>query len=244
MSSSADEQDFVEPPPRGDVCRRTFILTYSQADLQRFPDCASFARLIQRAFASVKSSREIREWACCKEEHQDGGSHYHMALNLSGTRRWNPIRRHIYENHGVAVNFSTNSSGGYVTAYRYVLKDKPFGEVLHSEGHTPLQGISSPKTAVAIKRNSKGPSQKTQNVAKKRRLSNKDVAKFMVTENIKNEQQLYVVAQQRNGVGESDLYNFILGKNPKALSDLVNTTWKLEQAPAALERDKNKISNY
>jgi len=32
------------------------------------------------------------------------------------------------------------------------------------------------------------------------------------------------------------LHSFLLAKSPKALSDLVSTTWRLEKAPVTLER--------
>jgi len=39
-----------------------------------------------------------------------------------------------------------------------------------------------------------------------------------------------------NRTGRSDLYNFVLAKILKTLSDLVSTTWKLEKAPVELEK--------
>lgn len=78
--------------------RRSFLLTYSQADLTKYSDCKAFSELVLEAMKSVKSTRQIKEWACCQEKHSDGGTHYRMSVNLSGTRRWQPIKNHVYEN--------------------------------------------------------------------------------------------------------------------------------------------------
>jgi len=244
--SSASDDDFQEAST--DVNRRTFLLTLSQADLTRFPDTQSFATLISEAFDFVKSSRHIKEWACCQESHEDGGKHYHMAVNLSGSRRWNPIKNHLYNNHGVSVNFALDHSCGYVAAYRYVCKNKPAEDVLHSQNHSAMNIIGSPRTSKAMrgnraKRKSVGASATTttatrqaSSAKKPKRLSNAEVASFMVEQKIESEQELYVVANARKKNGEGDLHSFILGKSPKALSDLVSTTWRLEKAPVTLER--------
>lgn len=135
---------------------RTYILTYSKADLSVVPNYAD-------------------------GEHQ----HYHMALKLSGTRRWRPVYQHIYKTRKISVNFSSKNYG-YLAAYRYVCKDKPFESVLHSKNHPNLKNAKSPVSKRGFTRfsqNSKkrrcleGPVQKPEASAK-RRLSNSDVAKF------------------------------------------------------------------
>jgi len=73
-------------------------------------------------------------------------------------------------------------------------------DVLHSDGHTNLQGIGSPKTSTAMRRNStkrramaEVPPVKASN-KKAKRLSNENVAKFLVDAQIKTEQELYKVS--------------------------------------------------
>ena len=125
--------------------RRAFLLTYSQADLSRFNNCKRFAECVLAALNEGKSNKSVLEWACCMEDHADGvGKHFHMAVKLNGTRRWRPVKNKIYERHGISVNFATENCG-YVAAYRYVCKNKPINEVLHSPDHTNMENIRSPK---------------------------------------------------------------------------------------------------
>jgi len=102
----------VVPPPRANISRRTFLLTYSQADLSKYPDCQSFVSVILEALEKCKSSSTVKEWACCQELHADRGSHYHMSINLSAPRRWNTIKNYIYNRHNFWVNFATQSGCG------------------------------------------------------------------------------------------------------------------------------------
>jgi len=95
------------------------------------------------------------------------------------------------------------SGCGYVAAYRYVSKYKPIEEVLHSANHTNLQHIGSPKTSAAMRKN-QGKRQSAAKASaetapanvrekKRKRLTNENVAKFMVDEKIKTEQELFAI---------------------------------------------------
>ena len=45
-----------------------------------------------------------------------------------------------------------------------------------------------------------------------------------------------VVAKERSNTGEGYIYSFIMNKGAKALSDLIHTTWKVENAAKVQER--------
>ena len=45
--------------------RRSYLLTYAQADIQKFPNCSTFSEYIFDAFTKEESSRTAKEWACC-----------------------------------------------------------------------------------------------------------------------------------------------------------------------------------
>ena len=81
--------------------RRSYLLTYAQAGIQKFPNCLTFSECILDAFTNGKSSRTLKKWPCCMEDHDDGGKHYHMVLNLSGKRIWRPIKNCIYNRHKI-----------------------------------------------------------------------------------------------------------------------------------------------
>ena len=146
-----DELDFVSTNATAQS-RRTYLLTYSCADMEKFPDCAAFAKCVLDAFESGKSSARVVQWAVCKENHSDAVSkHYHMAVKLSATRRWLGVSQVLRSKCNIVVNFSSEYCG-YVAAYRYVCKCKPVEEVLHSEGHINLETVGSPRTKNAMRR--------------------------------------------------------------------------------------------
>ena len=70
----------------------------------------------------------------------------------------------------------------------------------------------------------------------KRRLSNSEVAKFLVENDIKTDTHLMSVANQRQSEDQPDLFNFILNKSCKSLSELICVTWKMHSAPKTIER--------
>lgn len=48
------------------------------------------------------------------------------------------------------------------------------------------------------------------------------------------------VAKQRQVEGLLDIHNLILNKKPRSIVDLMDTTWKLNQAPEKVECEKRK----
>ena len=134
--------------------RRTYLLTYSCADMEKFPDCAACAKCVLDAFESGKRSARVVQWAICKENHKDAvWKHYHMAVKLSATRRWLGVTQVLRCKNNIVFNFSSEHCG-YVAAYRYVCKGKPVEEVLHSEGHINLETVGSPSTKNTMRRHS------------------------------------------------------------------------------------------
>ena len=234
--------DDIRTPCKDNASCRTYLLTYAQADLQRVPDTASFVNIILDAFQEGTSTSEIVQWACCMEDHEDGGKHFHMMVKLNKPRRWKPIFNSVWRNHSIAVNFSSNTCG-YLAGYRYVCKDKDMANVLLSAGHPDLSDARSPKgrrgsktfSDNAKRRRSEEP-ESTRD--KKKRLTNSDVADFLVRNGIRKECELMAAAKKRSDEGLDDLHRFVLNKNPKALSDLISTTWKLHFAPTVVEREK------
>ena len=215
--------------------------------MDRFPHCENFVSMVVAAFSVGPSTAQVTQWACAKEQHKDGNFHYHMIVKLSGSRRWNSVFNHMYENHNVAVNFSSQHCG-YNAGYKYVCKNKPIETVLHSPGHPNLQEIGSPATKKAMrafsrkrqsaKQESTTPDQPHMSKSKKRkRLSNGQVSSFLVENNIHRIKELQAAAKQRLDNGESDLNEFVLNKSPKQLNDLISMTWEIHTAPAVLERE-------
>ena len=81
-----DDNDFTTSPPISThESKITYWLTYSRADMTRFPDCDSFSKCVLKAFDSGKSTAKVIQWAACLENHSDNKrKHHHMAVKLSG----------------------------------------------------------------------------------------------------------------------------------------------------------------
>lgn len=245
MSDSSDT-DFSTPCKHRDSCR-TYLLTYSQADLVRYPTCKDFTDSVLEAFSCGSSKSTVQQWATCMEKHEmTGGYHYHMCVKLSATRRWKPVFEYLYKNFQISVNFSSKSYG-YLAAYRYVCKDKTTDSVLHSPNHPNLTAVKSPSSKKGTKASAKkakkqrlllsNEKKETEPSNKKaKRLSNPAVAKFLVENNIKTENQFMAIAKSRLDNGQSDIYDFITSR-PKGISDLIRVTWKIEEASALVERE-------
>lgn len=119
-------EDFVKSAKNEN--RRSYSLIYSQADIQKFPNCLTFSESILDAFTKANSLRIewawIKELVCCMDDHTDGGKRYRMALDLIGSMRWLP--NYIYNRHKISVSFATKKCG-CVAAYRYLyVQNKAF----------------------------------------------------------------------------------------------------------------------
>ena len=115
--------------------RRTFLVTYSQADEQLCPASEDFAAMVVEAFTANDEPYPLY-WACGREAHQDGGTHYHMALKFEKERKWKSAWNFLVEKYRVHTHFAAEAKM-YIGAYRYVTKADP--EPLHSENHPKLE---------------------------------------------------------------------------------------------------------
>ena len=106
--SCDDDHDFTSSPPIGpDESSRTYLMTYSRADMIRFPDCDSFAKCVLEAFEQRKSTARVVQWVACLEnpsykEHK----HYYLAIKLSGTRRWYGVFKYLKDKHILLSSFT------------------------------------------------------------------------------------------------------------------------------------------
>jgi len=122
MMPNNSDDEFTTSCKERDSCR-TYLLTYSQANLQKVPDCRAFSDIALACFSEGSSTSEVVQWATSIEDHADGGKHFHMIVKLNKARRWRPVFENIRRRHAIAVNFSSNNCS-YLAGYRYVCKDK------------------------------------------------------------------------------------------------------------------------
>lgn len=73
----SDTEFQIEATP----CRRTYLITYSQINLELFPTRSSFADAVVNAFKTNNATTSpVLQFAVCKEPHEKGSEHYHMCL--------------------------------------------------------------------------------------------------------------------------------------------------------------------
>ena len=84
------------------VGRSTYLLTYSQVNINQFPTQQTFVDMMLEAFPDTESNK-VEMWACGVEEHADGNPHYHMSIKF---RRWKRGKNAMLRNYGVSVHFS------------------------------------------------------------------------------------------------------------------------------------------
>ena len=228
-------------------------MTRSHVDLNTFPTWESFGQCVAGAFITRDSKVTVQHLARYKESCQDGGPHYHMSIKLSDPKRWLSVKNSVEKLHGTVLHFS-DKHDNYHSAYRYICKtDK---NVAHSIGYPNLTQIGSPRTKICVSmycqkrksaRRSNEPnktkereSEQQAGSSKRRRLSNLEVAEFMIRNNIRRSTVLYAVTNKRKAEGDKDLAEFVLSRSSKTLQELIQNTWELENTKANLEREDTK----
>ena len=120
MNSSGTE-DFVSMSPKKSTMRRQYLVTYSKANITKFPSRENFTEAVVNSF-TLSRKVTVQHWACCLEENENTSEHhYHMCVKLSGPKRWSPVKNHLMSNHQIVVNFS-ESRETYYTAYKCLKK--------------------------------------------------------------------------------------------------------------------------
>lgn len=100
--------------------KRAFLVTYSQCDRRIFPTRESFATVVVEQLGATASAKPLF-WACCLEDHEKNGQHYHLSVKMSAPKRWLAVKRTIEDRYGCVLNFKEHD--GYLSAYRYVCKE-------------------------------------------------------------------------------------------------------------------------
>ena len=119
--------------------RSVYLVTYSQAKLEKFPHRNDFAMAVIVSF--TQGSARVLQWWCSVENHSDGGKHYHVALKLNKVQRWHTSKKYLLQQFGVSVHYS-NIHHNHYSAWRYVRKsDDAYAE---SDGH-PLGQMWMPE---------------------------------------------------------------------------------------------------
>ena len=235
-SDSSENETFTE-----NQFRSIYLITYSQADLARFPTREEFAHAVVKSFSTGKAN--VVQWVCCRESHQTKGEHYHMAVKLDRNQRWIMSKRFLIEEEGISVNYSDRHHN-YYSAWLYVTKEDR--EYLESDSHPDLRGLGQPRTDVASRRRrsdrrehddddlEQGAASSTAPPKKRKRLTSFEVSEIVVEKRLKTVAELQALAHQQKVNGKTDLAEFIVSRSPRVVAGKEGR----EGASAVIERSR------
>ena len=259
-SDSDSTQTASETLSEGEV-RSVYLVTYSQADIEKFSSRRDFATVVLEAFSTTKA--QVLQWCCCREKHQRSGEHYHLALKLDRNQRWIAAKEYLLNAYNISVHFS-NRHHNYYSAWCYVTKcDANFEE---SEGHPDLSNSSLPQTSAAsvAKRVRKRQRQEVEDIdssegeeenveagennapqrrsklqkKRKKRLTAFEVSEIIVEKEVKTLTELQALAYAQKQEGKTDVAEFLINRSPRVVSDVLNSAWQIENATQKLARSK------
>ena len=215
--------------------RSVYLITFSQCDSSHLSR-AEFANIIVDAWHS-RSRARICQWVVSLEAHENGGSHFHMAIKLTATSRWRAIRKLIDTKYGIKLNFS-DSHENYYTAYSYVVKEDP--DFVLSPGHPDLSNADPPPTTKATSQRKKAA--KVSKKKKRKRLAVYDVVRIVQTKQIQSRLELMALAAKWQEEGKTDLAEFVANRGPKIVNEAMETAKELNEAQKRLKRaNKTRI---
>ena len=234
------------------VQRTVYLITYSRADMAKFPCKERFSSAVVEAWNSCGIT--VVQLVVCIEAHTNTCEstdemnlyHYHMALKLGKKARWLQVRNYLDQNFGIQVNFSDNHSSYYI-AYRYVTKDDK--DALHSSCHPDLSD-GAPRTEQAISCRKKRAKQKEKAGRKRRRtgaerLSVYDVCQIVQAKGIMSRLQLVCLAVQQNREGKTALAQFIANRGNKAILEAISLAREFRKLnPLMFVQVKHELSSY
>ena len=236
--------------------RSVYLVTYSQADMDKFARREDFASAVVESFSQGRA--KVKHWSCCLEEHKDGGLHFHLAIKLDRNQRWISSKTYLLDVYGISVHYS-NRHYNYYSAWKYVTKSDAC--YIESEGHPRLDD-TEPQTSSASRsrrqrrkrsrgnttnseissadddeEDSDGKSTSTRR-KKRRRLTAYEVGEIIVQRNVKTLTELQALAFEQKKEGKTDLAEFLVNRNPKVVADVLQTAWEIENAPKKLARSR------
>ena len=121
LATIEQDNDFQSEKLYARTARQTYLITYSQAYLTKVRSRKDFGRLVKTAFNRGSGKIKVLHWACCLEDRQDHGKHYHLSLKLSGVKRWKQVKDEIMKSHNIVLNFSDRYEN-YHSVYKYNCK--------------------------------------------------------------------------------------------------------------------------
>ena len=242
--SSSDFKELTE-----NLVNRTYLLTYSQANMELFPSFLGNSRIQfgEACVAAFGGVDAVDFYCVALEEHRDGGKHFHVSILLSKPKRWLGAQKHLSDL-GMKVHFGTSGSM-YAGAYYYTTKtDKDYHHGNASKQHPRRDVIgANSKAAVANQAYRQNAARKRDslsasaagsaaaNVGKKvkkekpKRFSKLNAVDIIMSQQLSNDDQLMLYAKhRRENVGDERLLEYLVKVGEKGRAELLRDARKLE----------------
>ncbi|KAJ7394800.1 hypothetical protein OS493_000634 [Desmophyllum pertusum] len=259
-SDSSSDNSETETKAVGEKeVRSVYLVTYSQADIEKFSFRRDFATAVVQSFSTGRA--RVIQWCCCRKEHKKSGGHYHIALKLDRNQRWIAAIEFLRKEYGISVHFS-NRHHNYYSAWRYLTKCDKY--VQESDGHPDLRNSTKPWTSEASRTRQlrKRPrevmdddecseiedecadgddtnmSSKSGKSKRKKRLTAYEVSEIIIQKGVKDLTELQALAYGQKQEGKTDLAQFLISRAPRVVVDILNSAWKIETAQQKLARSK------
>ena len=214
--------------------RCVYLVTYSQADIDRVPDRKTFSDMVKDAFEKSGAGNVVEKWCCSREEHADGNPHYHMAVKLKTQRRWLSVRNYLEDINDIKVNFSDGPSN-YYEAWLYCSKSDQ--HILLCQNHPDFTTAPRTSAASSSKRQASRDKQSGSQSVKQRKRSFDalDLSDIVLKNQIKTKTELLSFANRQKKDGKTDIALYVLNNISKAVK-IVETTWEMDSAVGNVER--------
>lgn len=226
--------------------RLVYIITYSRADLSKFPSRERFAEAIIKAWETCKIN--VKQWVVSIEAHANAESeadvndelnnyHFHMAVKLEKRGRWLQVKKYLSDKYGIRVHFSDHHNT-YYSAYKYVTKEDT--DAVHSQGHPDLSTCPRTETAISSRKRKgkeKGPA-KRKRKGREERMSVYDVCKLIQAKSLTTRLEVVYLATTQEREGKRSLAEFIANRGHKALDEALSLAKEFSEAESRYIRSK------
>ena len=202
------------------------------------------------AFGGEKA---VKHWSVCRELHQDGKPHYHLALKLETRTRFIGIKNSFEIKYPtVKCNFREFHTS-YEDAFDYIKKEDEFYVV--SEGHPYL--LNRPRTAAATARKiadktvlvsdtdldtEEDEEPQRQRVrysgGGKHKLDEIAVYELITRQNVRTEDELLLQARLQYDEGKEDLLRLVMRMPGAKKREMIKTAWGVKDSKKKAERKK------
>ena len=229
------------------LVNRTYLLTYSQANMELFPTHMGNSRIQfgEACVAAFGGVAAVDFYCVGLEEHQDGGKHFHVSILLSKPKRWIGAQQYL-SSLGMRVNFATSGTM-YAGAYYYSTKtdnDYHHGDASKQHPRRDVIGTNSKaaeankayRQSAASKRDAKSaaaadvgiPSKKVKK-DKPKRMSKLNAVDIITSQQLSNDDELMLYAKsRREKVGDARLLEYLVKVGEKGRGELMRDAKKLE----------------